>query len=386
MNKPVPCADCQKPTCEPLPCEACGKMVCPDCEWGDENLLHAWCASCAQAQIDAERDPVELAEWQKHVNRIGEGGISWCGQRLDLLGEWCFQDPGHAILSVAQGQRLQPCPACVDALMAQLRRVDRGAFPPLPAEAQIVQAAAQLYDNRLGWSDGRNPYAPPELWDDLGRALGRDPAGFCAASPAPAAPVQPSEKDPKIEALYRACREVADNIAEFGDITDAEFLWDLEGALGAVMAAPQHPVPAGFYRPEPGSFDCDCGVCSFCNRGVLPLPDAQPDEWANIPPEIVQLVNQLGPVSWGQTEPQSAAEHAEWVAKSVEVTAEAFGQGQEPQPMSMLFTEPEGEEQLVIGYIGTSPNSPTIARALCGAWNRLVQECAAFALAPEERP
>lgn len=43
----------------------------------------------------------------------------------------------------------------------------------------IVNAAVYLYDNRLGWSDGRNPYAPPVFWDELGRTLGRDPAGFC---------------------------------------------------------------------------------------------------------------------------------------------------------------------------------------------------------------
>ena len=61
---------------------------------------------------------------------------------------------------------------------------------PAPASEQVIAAAAALYDNRLGWSDGRNPYAPRELWDDLGRALGRDPAGFCGDEPAalPAVP------------------------------------------------------------------------------------------------------------------------------------------------------------------------------------------------------
>lgn len=37
----------------------------------------------------------------------------------------------------------------------------------------IVKAAIDLYDNRLGWSNGRNPYAPPEFWERLGVALGR---------------------------------------------------------------------------------------------------------------------------------------------------------------------------------------------------------------------
>jgi hypothetical protein len=35
----------------------------------------------------------------------------------------------------------------------------------------VVQAATNLYDNRLGWSDGRNPYAPPSFWDALGTAM-----------------------------------------------------------------------------------------------------------------------------------------------------------------------------------------------------------------------
>lgn len=45
---------------------------------------------------------------------------------------------------------------------------------------QLRRDAECLYDNRLGWSDGRNPYAPPEYWDAIGAALGRDPAGFCS--------------------------------------------------------------------------------------------------------------------------------------------------------------------------------------------------------------
>ncbi len=35
----------------------------------------------------------------------------------------------------------------------------------------IVTTATDLYDNRLGWSEGRNPYAPPEFWDKLGAAI-----------------------------------------------------------------------------------------------------------------------------------------------------------------------------------------------------------------------
>ena len=36
---------------------------------------------------------------------------------------------------------------------------------------EVYKAAKNLYDNRLGWSGGRNPYAPKELWENLRKAL-----------------------------------------------------------------------------------------------------------------------------------------------------------------------------------------------------------------------
>lgn len=42
-------------------------------------------------------------------------------------------------------------------------------------EKGVKQAAQALFDNRLGWSLGRNPYAPREFWADLSEALyGKD--------------------------------------------------------------------------------------------------------------------------------------------------------------------------------------------------------------------
>ena len=35
----------------------------------------------------------------------------------------------------------------------------------------VVEAATNLYDNRLGWSEGRSPYANIEFWDGLNKAL-----------------------------------------------------------------------------------------------------------------------------------------------------------------------------------------------------------------------
>ncbi len=40
-----------------------------------------------------------------------------------------------------------------------------------PCYQTVEKAATDLFDNRLGWSDGRNPYAPPSFWDKLEEAL-----------------------------------------------------------------------------------------------------------------------------------------------------------------------------------------------------------------------
>ncbi len=41
----------------------------------------------------------------------------------------------------------------------------------IPNYADVEEAARDLYDNRLGWSHGRNPYAPPEFWEALRKSL-----------------------------------------------------------------------------------------------------------------------------------------------------------------------------------------------------------------------
>ena len=62
--------------------------------------------------------------------------------------------------------------------------------------SEKIEAAAQdLCDNRLGWSDGRNPYAHPEFWEALGDALALPPD----------APQQPQQDDGREE------REAFDN-------------------------------------------------------------------------------------------------------------------------------------------------------------------------------
>lgn len=85
---------------------------------------------------------MSLQEWQKHINRTDQDGTSWCGQRIDA--EWHFVDADHALLTVAQGQRLQPCPTCVDVLMEVMKRVDRGHFPPLMVNPYIAPVVSTL--------------------------------------------------------------------------------------------------------------------------------------------------------------------------------------------------------------------------------------------------
>lgn len=36
---------------------------------------------------------------------------------------------------------------------------------------KVYRAAQDLFDNRLGWDDNRNPYAPRKFWGDLSEAL-----------------------------------------------------------------------------------------------------------------------------------------------------------------------------------------------------------------------
>jgi len=86
-----------------------------------------------------------------------------------------------------------------------------------------------------------------------------------------------------------------------------------------------------------------------------------------IPPEIAELVLRIGKAEWGQTFAHDADGHGQHIAESVRKTDEHFGD-RGPQHMHGLYAE--GTET-VICHTGTSPNSPTIAQALTGAWNWL---------------
>jgi len=86
-----------------------------------------------------------------------------------------------------------------------------------------------------------------------------------------------------------------------------------------------------------------------------------------LPADVAELVNRIGRAEWGATDALDADEHGKHVADSVRITAANFDQT-EPQRMQGLYVE--GTET-VICHVGTSPNSPAVARALAGAWNHL---------------
>lgn len=70
-----------------------------------------------------------LEEHQKHVIRehvvttlpngqpheFSHNQITWCGAVPEEL-SWLFQDKDHALMSVKNGSRLEPCPACAEAI------------------------------------------------------------------------------------------------------------------------------------------------------------------------------------------------------------------------------------------------------------------------------
>jgi hypothetical protein len=105
---------------------------------------------------------------------------------------------------------------------------------------------------------------------------------------------------------------------------------------------------------------------------------------SEIPPELVAVLLAVGEAEWGSTAELDADGHAEHTRTSVSITAAHFGQTG-PQAMHGLYVR---GSDTVICHAGTSPNSPQIARALTGAWNRLVADAraqASEASAPQPR-
>ena len=101
----------------------------------------------------------------------------------------------------------------------------------------------------------------------------------------------------------------------------------------------------------------------------------------SIPIDLAKHVASLGPAEWGATAAMSADEHGKHVVQSVKITAERFGQTEDQQMHGLCL---EGTDT-VLCHTGTSPNSPQTSRALAGAWNKLVELCAARAALGETK-
>ena len=50
-------------------------------------------------------------------------------------------------------------------------KVIRDLLAELEKAEKVIDAAIDIYDNRLGWSEGRNPYALISFWEGLNKAL-----------------------------------------------------------------------------------------------------------------------------------------------------------------------------------------------------------------------
>ena len=116
---------------------------------------------------------------------------------------------------------------------------------------------------------------------------------------------------------------------------------------------------------------------------AAPQPEREAARLATIPPEIAAVILAIGPAQWGVSVRQTAAEHGEMMTRSVRLTAEHFGQGDEPQPMQMLLRE---GTDTVIAYVGTSPHSAQAARGMTAAWNYLHRDCQALTAKAGEAP
>ncbi len=68
-----------------------------------------------------------MRSWQKHIahTHVELKGMAWCGAPVK---DWAYVDIDHAALS-APFDRLQPCPACIKAVVASLK----GTGPDIPS-------------------------------------------------------------------------------------------------------------------------------------------------------------------------------------------------------------------------------------------------------------
>jgi hypothetical protein len=93
-----------------------------------------------------------------------------------------------------------------------------------------------------------------------------------------------------------------------------------------------------------------------------------------IPSDIMDMVLGLGKVDVGATSAMSIAEHGAGFTELLQRTCQAHGLEGATQMHSVRLLGIPVPVNLAL--VGNSPNSPTLARAICGAWNRFVDACA----------
>ena len=100
--------------------------------------------------IQAIEEFIGDKEWMKEKDRSDLNDIQQAVRYIEEL----LSDVG------SRETRIIDLTEKLDKLQAQVKRLKN-----------IEEKAKSLFDNRLGWSDGRNPYAPPEFWANLEQAL-----------------------------------------------------------------------------------------------------------------------------------------------------------------------------------------------------------------------
>ncbi len=94
-----------------------------------------------------------------------------------------------------------------------------------------------------------------------------------------------------------------------------------------------------------------------------------------IPEDIMDMVLRIGKADWSQSKPLTDEGHLKGFEDILKGTRLNHQVGEETL-MNGLITA-ETPFPLNIATVGNSPNSELVARALCGAWNRMVDDCLA---------
>lgn len=92
-----------------------------------------------------------------------------------------------------------------------------------------------------------------------------------------------------------------------------------------------------------------------------------------VPADIMNMVLAIGKADWSQSKPMDDAGHLRGFEGFLNGTRLNHKVGDETI-MNGLITA-ETPFPLSIATVGNSPNSELVARALCGAWNNLVDRC-----------